>query len=67
MNTQNLTKARKLAVGAIVANVAVLLTGAFALPEPARTILPVLALMLPLLSATIVESASGLSGERAAA
>ncbi len=67
MKTQTLTKARKLAVGAVVANLAVLLTGALALPEPARTILPVLALMLPLISATVVEAASGLSEPSATA
>ena len=63
MNTQNLEKARKLALGAVIANVVLLLGAAVALPEPARTVLPLLALMLPFVSATVVEAASGLSDE----
>lgn len=65
METKNLSQARKLALGAVIGNVALLLGAAFALPEPARTIVPVMALVLPLLSMTVVEACTGLT-ERSA-
>jgi hypothetical protein len=69
MNTEikNVSKARKLALGAVIGNVALLLGAALALPEPARTILPVAALILPLISATVVEAAAGLTEGTASA
>jgi hypothetical protein len=63
MDTKNIEKARKLALGAVVVNLAVMLGAAALLPASARPILPLAALMLPLLSATAVEAAAGLGDD----
>lgn len=57
MTHNKLRKVRKLAMTLVLANLALISLLALVLPETARSALPVLALMLPLLSASAIEAA----------
>jgi hypothetical protein len=57
MTRNKLSKVRKLAVALVLGNLALIGLLALVLPGSALTALPVLALMLPLLSAAAIEAA----------
>lgn len=58
MELKNLTKVRRFALGAVAFNVAVTAAAAWLLPRELQVLLPVVALMLPLLSTAAVEAAA---------
>jgi hypothetical protein len=55
MELENISKIRRLAVAAVVANITVMLLAAAALPRELMVVLPVAALILPLLTTAYVE------------
>jgi hypothetical protein len=56
---QNLSKARKVAVGVVLANVGLTALAAVALPKPLHGLLPVLGIGLPFLSMFALQAAFG--------
>jgi hypothetical protein len=55
MELENISKIRRLAVAAVAANITVMLAAAVALPRELIVVLPVAALILPLLTTAYVE------------
>lgn len=56
MELKNLIKVRRLALVAVVANLIGLVVAALVLPRELRVIVPVLALIVPLLTTALLES-----------
>ena len=58
MELKNLTKVRRFALGAVAVNLAITVATAWLLPKELQVLLPVVALVLPLLSTAAIEAAA---------